>query len=337
MIKHQSVAVLLLVALGAQSTPIEPIQSLVYDANGHLHLVNTDQFSEVDADLEPLFNAENDVIFSLFTRSNPLHGQVLEWNNAASVQNSNFNPSHPTRFTIHGWNGDGTSGLHSNIRSNYFTVGEFNVISVDWGAGAQTINYITARNRVDAVGDVLSRMINTLVSATGISRNSISLIGHSLGAHAAGNAGKYQNGQIQTVIGLDPAGVLFSLGQPDIMTPSDAQYVEAVFSNAGTLGFDLPLGDANFYPNGGRSQPGCGIDIAGNCAHSRAHELFAESVSTTAGFRATRCASHDEVLQGGCTSTGAGALMGGEPSNHGRGVNGIFWFATNSAVPFAQG
>ncbi|EDS41786.1 pancreatic triacylglycerol lipase [Culex quinquefasciatus] len=332
-----AVGVLLSVALGALAAPTDLQPTLVRDEAGNLHLVNPDPYTVVDAEMEPLFNAESDIVFRLFTRQNPVHGQVLEWNNPASVLNSNFNPGNPTRFTIHGWNGDGTSGLHSNIRENYFTVGDFNVINVDWGAGAQTINYITARNRVASVGDIMSRMVDTLVSATGISRNSINLVGHSLGAHAAGVAGRMQNGQLNTVVGLDPAGPLFSLSDNDILQPSDAQYVEAVFSAAGSLGFDLPLGDSNFYPNGGRSQPGCGIDITGSCAHSRAHALFAESVSTTVGFRATRCASHSELVGGGCTSSGPDALMGGEPSNHGRGVNGIFRFSTNSNTPFAQG
>ncbi|XP_065073467.1 pancreatic triacylglycerol lipase-like [Ochlerotatus camptorhynchus] len=332
-----TVGILVLMALGALASPIEQRLSLIQDDAGNMHLVNPDPYTVVDEQYEPFFTPETDVIFRLFTRSNPVHGQVLQWNNPATVTNSNFNPAHPTRFTIHGWNGGENSGLHSNIRQNYFIAGEFNVINVDWGAGANTINYITARNRVASVGDMTSRMVNTLVSASGISRNSISLIGHSLGAHAAGNAGKLQQGQIHTIVGLDPAGPLFSLGQPDIMEPSDAQYVEAVFSNAGTLGFDLPLGHANFYPNGGRSQPGCGVDLTGNCAHSRAHELFAESVSTSVGFRATRCASHNEVLAGGCTSSGPDAPMGGEPSNQGRGVNGIFRFNTNGASPFAMG
>ncbi|XP_058467036.1 pancreatic triacylglycerol lipase-like [Malaya genurostris] len=332
-----SVALFLLLAIGAHAVPLDRQRSLVYDANGRLHLVNPDPYSTVNEELEPLFNAETDVVFRLFTRSNPNSAQVIGWNDASSVQSSNFNPSHPTRFTVHGWNGDGTSGLHANIRSNYFAVGDFNVINVDWGAGAQTANYVTARNRVAAVGSVISGMVNTLVSASGISRNSVSLIGHSLGAHAAGNAGKNQNGQINTVVGLDPAGPLFSLDNSDIMGSNDAQYVEAVFSNAGTLGFDLPLGNANFYPNGGRSQPGCGTDVSGNCAHSRAHEYFAESISSSAGFRATRCASHSEILNGQCTPSGSDARMGGEPSNQGRGVSGVYWFNTNSASPFAQG
>ncbi|XP_053685619.1 pancreatic triacylglycerol lipase-like [Sabethes cyaneus] len=332
-----TVAILPLLALLVLAIPVDQQHRVVYDANGNLHLVNPNLYTVVDAEVEPRFNADTDIIFRLFTRSNPNEGQVLGWNDPSSVQNSHFNPAHPTRFTIHGWNNDGSSAVNTNIRQNYLAVGDFNVISVDWGAGAQTINYISARNRVSIVGEITSRLINTLMAAAGATRNSISVIGHSLGAHAAGNAGKFQNGQLQSVIGLDPAGPLFSMGQSDILTPNDAQYVEAIFSNAGTLGFDLPLGHSNFYPNGGRSQPGCGIDLAGTCAHSRAHEMFAESISTSTGFRATRCASHDEIVSGGCTSSGADAMMGGEPSNHGRGVNGVFRLNTNSGTPFAQG
>uniref|UniRef100_A0A182YJC7 Lipase domain-containing protein n=1 Tax=Anopheles stephensi TaxID=30069 RepID=A0A182YJC7_ANOST len=332
------ICVLLAVQLfGAYASPADSWK-LVPDESGRLRLINTNPYAipENDNEVEPLFNPETDVIFRLFTRRNPAHGQVLQWNNPASVQNSNFVASHPTRFTIHGWNGGETSGLHANIRQNYLGVGDFNVIAVDWGAGAQTANYIAARNRVASVGDIISRMVNTLVSATGTSRNNIYLIGHSLGAHAAGNAGKMQNGQLNTIIGLDPAGPLFSLSDADVMAPRDAQYTESIFTNAGLLGFDLPLSDSNFYPNGGRSQPGCGIDVSGNCAHSRAHELYAESVSTTIGFRSTRCASHGEIVAGQCTPTG-NANMGGEPSNQGRGVNGMFIVNTNGATPFAQG
>uniref|UniRef100_A0A182S672 Lipase domain-containing protein n=1 Tax=Anopheles maculatus TaxID=74869 RepID=A0A182S672_9DIPT len=201
------ICVLLAVQLfGAFATTTDSWK-LVPDESGRLRLVNTNPYAipENHNEVEPLFNPETDVIFRLFTRRNPAHGQVVQWNNPASVQNSNFVASHPTRFTIHGWNGGETSGLHANIRQNYLGVGEFNVIAVDWGAGAQTANYIAARNRVASVGDIISRMVNTLVSATGTSRNNIYLIGHSLGAHAAGNAGKLQNGQLNTIIGLDPA------------------------------------------------------------------------------------------------------------------------------------
>lgn len=42
----------------------------------------------------------------------------------------------------------------SNILSTaaYLRHGDYNVVVADWGLGAQTINYITARNRVGGVG-----------------------------------------------------------------------------------------------------------------------------------------------------------------------------------------
>lgn len=45
----------------------------------------------------PLFLAERDVRFNLFTRRNNVVGQEIVWGDAASVRNSNFNGNHPTR------------------------------------------------------------------------------------------------------------------------------------------------------------------------------------------------------------------------------------------------
>ncbi|XP_055627681.1 pancreatic triacylglycerol lipase-like [Toxorhynchites rutilus septentrionalis] len=321
--------------LGGLASPVDVQPEIIMDSTGHPHLVNLDPYEIKDVEFEPLFNAEEDMSFRLFTRLNPDVGQVLRWNDPSSIFNSNFNPSHPTRFTIHGWRADGESDLHSMIRYNYLARGDFNVISVDWGQGSKTINYYTARKRVSEVGDLVSRLIVTLSDTTGISLDSINVIGHSLGAHAAGNAGKYLNGALNTIVGLDPAGPFFSEGHDDILSSGDARYVEAVSTNAGTLGFKQPLGHANFYPNGGKSQPGCGIDLIGTCAHSRSYEYFAESLITRVGFVAIGCETVDDAIAGRCN--GHGAIMGGEPSNRGFDVYGIFRFNTNSASPFAQG
>ncbi|XP_053685621.1 pancreatic triacylglycerol lipase-like [Sabethes cyaneus] len=310
--------------------------NLVPDDFGKLHLVATDP-DPLQLDNEPAFDPETDVIFRLFTRSNPQAAQIVQWNDPQSLRDSYFNSNHPTRFTIHGWVSGEDANLHGLIRENLLAMGDFNVINVDWGAGAQTINYIQARNRVGAVGEMVSRFIDMLVETTGATHDSISVTGSSLGAHCAGNAGKFQNGRINTIIGMDPAGPLFSLGQPDILSETDGQYVEAIYTNSGLLGFDLPLGHANFYPNGGRTQPGCGIDITGNCAHTRAHQYFAESIGSPLGFVGVRCASHQEILEGLCTESGPTALMGGEPSNYGRGVSGYYHLLTNEQSPFARG
>ncbi|XP_055625117.1 pancreatic triacylglycerol lipase-like [Toxorhynchites rutilus septentrionalis] len=320
-----------------------PVESkpwtLIPDGEGRMRMVNIDPTNIPTEEHvgEPRFNPANDVVFRLYTRRNPVHSQDLLWYDATSITNSNFNPAHPTRFLIHGWLEGEDATLHYMIKDHYLRVGDFNVVAVDWGSGSQTINYKAARNRVGGVGMIVSRLIDVIRSSTGQAQSLINIIGFSLGAHAAGNAGKHQNGQLNTVIGLDPAGPLFSSGQADILTSSDALYTEAIYTNAGRLAFDGPLAQANFYPNGGRSQPGCILDLIGICAHNRVNELFAESVSTQTHFIAVPCATYDEIRRDRCTGVGPAARMGSEPSNRGRGVSGLYTLSTNSRYPFARG
>lgn len=49
------------------------------------------------------------------------------------------------------------------------------------------------------------------------------------------------------------AGPLFSLDAPaSRLHHTDAQYVESIVTDAGRLGFEHPIADANFYPNWGK-------------------------------------------------------------------------------------
>lgn len=124
--------------------------------------------------------------------------------------------------------------------------------------GAGTSNYITARNRVGSVGEVVGQFIDWLTSIGFTNPNRIHIIGHSLGSHVAGHTGKNtQSGRIAVIFGTDPAGPLFNVDNPDRLDSSDAVYTEAIHTNAGTLGFDSPITHAAFYPNwGGPQQPG---------------------------------------------------------------------------------
>jgi pancreatic triacylglycerol lipase len=133
--------------------------NLLHDDEGKAHLIDA---NPVQDDAEPFFNAEADTRFVLFTRNNPTNGQTITWD-ANSIRNSNFNANHPVRITIHGWNSGLGSGVNTATRASYLQIGNFNVIQVDWSVGAGTVNYITARNRVGAVGDVVARLINFLV------------------------------------------------------------------------------------------------------------------------------------------------------------------------------
>lgn len=113
-------------------------------------------------------------------------------------------------------------------------------------------------------------------------------------------------------------------------------YVEVLHTNGFTLGYGEPLGVADFYPNFGRWQPGCGIEITGTCSHLRAPELFAEAINSH-GFVAKRCESVKEIGRNRCTdqSPGDTFVMTSEPSNYD--LEGYFYFETNKKSPFAKG
>ncbi|XP_019557991.3 phospholipase A1 VesT1.02 [Aedes albopictus] len=323
---------------GTEHMPVEQSPwSLVPDGNGHLHLVNTDPYNLAgQEEPEAHFNADTQTIFRLFTRNNRNTGHVITLGNAGTLGGF-WNGGRQTRFIIHGWNNNGGSPVNTQIRNAYLDRGDFNVITVDWGAGAQNPNYVTARNHINAVGATVGRFVDFLNQSGGMSFNNVYITGHSLGGHTAGIAGKrVTRGRLHTVVALDPALPLFSINAPnERVAPTDANYVEVIHTNAGLLGFDLPIGQADFYPNGGRSQPGCGVDVAGTCAHSRAWEFFAESVRT-GRFNSVRCANYDQILNNNCVSSGPNRNMGGEPSNIGI-ASGVYHLITNAASPFARG
>lgn len=64
-------------------------------------------------------------------------------------------------------------------------------------------------------------------------------------------------------IGLDPAGPLFESQDPRArLDATDANFVDVIHSNGeqlilGGLGFWQPMGDVDYYPNGGKVQSGC--------------------------------------------------------------------------------
>lgn len=146
---------------------------LVPDSNGILHLVD---INDVDTENEPLFNANNDMIFRLFTRLNPTISRTIRINNNADLSGSNFNPNNPSRYHIHGWQGGGTF-TGSGIRRAWLDRISCNVFTVDWGAGAGTINYLTARNRVPAVAQVVANFIDWVHERTNAPFASVSVIG----------------------------------------------------------------------------------------------------------------------------------------------------------------
>lgn len=227
--------------------------------------------------------------------------------------------------------------MNRHLRNAYHQhTNAFNVIVVDWSAGAKTINYVTARKRVPLVGQFVARFIDFMHIFGGLQLNTTSIVGHSLGAHVAGLAGKNMfSGRLQSIVGLDPARPLFYLDKPyERLSNTDAVYVETLHTNRGLKGFSRPIGDAAFYPNWGSKQLGCGRDLDGSCSHTRAVLFFEESIRQPQNrwFNATRCSSYDEIKQKRCLWSGY-AAMGGEPLN-GHKKEGVFFVETSDQSPF---
>lgn len=146
-----------------------------------------------------------------------------------------------------------------------------------------------------------------------------------------------ETGKVRKIVGLDPASPLFRYRNvAGRLAENDARYVEIIHTAAGSLGFSSPIGTASFYPNGGRSQPGCGWDLSGACAHARAYFFFAESVYNDKGFFAYHCDNVREVRRGRCRVIEGTVKLGGEPGNLDL-ADGIYFLRTHSNSPFAKG
>lgn len=142
------------------------------------------------------------------------------------------------------------------------------------------------------------------------------------------------------IVGLDPALPLFSYDDVENrLADTDASYVEVIYTCAGMLSFTEPIGHSNFYPNGGKKQPGCGWDMIGKCAHGRAYEFYIESIYTS-HFIAFQCDSLKNLQKGNCTIVNQVLQMAGEPGikklkdNQ---KNGIFYLRTNDKPRFGLG
>lgn len=300
------------------------------------------------------YNAYRDVAFYHYSTLLPNAQHRIYADNRNTLAEAGFDAAHETRFIIHGWYDDVNSKISTELRAAYALHRQppLNLIVVDWGLGARTINYFLAKKRVFATGLAVAAFIDALCTHTGLTPGQIGLIGHSLGAHVAGIGGKHvRTGRLASIVGLDAALPLFWYNEPEgRLHHGDAAYVEGIHTNVGFKGMARPIGHADFYPNWGRRQPGCGWDMTRSCSHKRVISLFAESVRASAAtgqgdtngeigpMEGIRCAGGwQEIMERECQPNGTqSATMGGEPLNASGAAQkrGSFYVRTNGGSPF---
>lgn len=269
----------------------------------------------------------------LYTKTNSITPQLLDQSSAQALKNSNFNAKRPTRIIIHGWQNNYLSDINIDLRKAYLHEGDYNIISVDWSANAETINYPLAANRVLGVGKQIASFIDFANKHIKLSFKTLEVIGHSLGAHCAGFAGKnVKNGKINIIRGLDPAYPLFSYSKPESrLASTDANYVESIQTCGGILGFLQPIGKAAFFPNGGKSQPGCGADFSGMCSHSRSYKYLAEAIVHN-DFPSILCPGHAEAVKKKCGWTYSPTRLGSSDNS----ASGAYFTPVNKKFPFGK-
>lgn len=85
---------------------------------------------------------------------------------------------------------------------------------------------------------------------------------YSVGAHIAGLTANYvKSGKLGRITGLDPTILFYTTNNRSRdLDPTDAHFVDIIHTAAGILGQWGASGHADFYVNGGTSQPGCASD-----------------------------------------------------------------------------
>nr|AWF73662.1 pancreatic triacylglycerol lipase [Eriocheir sinensis] len=265
------------------------------------------------------------VTFEVHTRDQPEGFSISALD--LSRLGSSFNPERPTKFVIHGFlNGRDMPWLEELIDA-LLEVGDYNAIYVDWTGGSLGLySQASANSRLAALE------IANFIKHTSINPADVHLIGHSLGAHLAGYTGERVPG-LGRITGLDPAEPFFQNMPPSVrLDPSDALLVDVIhtdtlpFTLSGGYGLEQAVGHLDFYPNGGKHQPGCqpplgapirwlkqgrnfpsvweAVEDALGCNHIRAVELFRDSIRNRCPFVAYRCSSFQAFLSAECFSCG---------------------------------
>ncbi|KAM8924240.1 pancreatic triacylglycerol lipase-like [Pelodytes ibericus] len=266
--------------------------------------------------------------FLMYTKQNTNSFQELSAINPSTISSSNFRTNRKTRFIIHGFIDKGEESWLIDMCKAMLTVEDVNCFCVDWSGGSRTL-YTQASNNIRVVGAEVAYFITILANNFGYSSSNVHVIGHSLGAHAAGEVGKRRRG-ISRITGLDPAEPYFQGTPAEVrLDPSDANFVDVIHTDAAPvipnlgLGMSQLAGHLDFFPNGGEQMPGCGknalsqiIDLDGiwqgtrdfvACNHLRSYKYYTESITNRDGFIGFPTSSQSSLNSGGgfpCPSIG---------------------------------
>lgn len=200
--------------------------------------------------------------FYLYTRRTQKRPEKLDVLDPEAFYYTHFNRAHPTKIIIHGFGGGRNFSPSPDLREAYFTLGDYNIIIVDYSRAVRE-PCLSQMEWAPRFGALCIAQVVKYVSQhpRGVPPDDMHLIGYSVGAHIAGlvaNHIKPEEGKLGRITGLDPTIFFYSTtNNTRDLDKSDAHFVDVIHTGAGILGQWSPSGHADFYVNGGTSQPGC--------------------------------------------------------------------------------
>ncbi|KAK1164314.1 inactive pancreatic lipase-related protein 1-like [Acipenser oxyrinchus oxyrinchus] len=247
--------------------------------------------------------------------------QELKATEPSTIAKSKFHPEKKTVMLIHGFLDNSKSEWVTDTCQLLVQVDDVNCIVVDWKKGGM-ITFTQSAHNVRVVGAEISYFLSVLEQDFKYFSSKVHLVGHSLGSHIAGEAGKRIPG-IARITGLDPAEPYFQNTPAEVrLDPTDALFVDVIHTDASCLipsvglGMMQAAGHLDFYPNGGEYMPGCSknmlstvLDLDGiwegttnfvACNHNRAIKYFTESITIPEGYLGFPCADYNTFQSGTC-------------------------------------
>ena len=184
--------------------------------------------------------------------------------------------------------------------------------------------YITAAKNALKVGNYTGEFLDNMItkSTSGLSHADLHLVGFSLGGQGVGAMGRkleeLTGTKADRLTSIDPAAPFFDVLEPvgNWVGYNDANFVDVIHVNSdytfcGGVSLGGPLGNVDFYPNGGLHQPGCtdfgplittfwqnDVSFMASCSHSKGKTYFKEAV--TSDFTGTLCESWERFRNGDC-------------------------------------
>uniref|UniRef100_A0A131YSB5 Salivary lipase n=1 Tax=Rhipicephalus appendiculatus TaxID=34631 RepID=A0A131YSB5_RHIAP len=246
----------------------------------------------------------------------------------------------------HGYTQNVNSSWLHELKEALLQEKDCNVVIVDWGRGCRSPLYLTAVGNTALVGRQISLLVQKLSRKFGgnVTAANVHLVGFSLGAQVCGFAGRHYKKQTGTklarISALDAARPLFEQSEVYV-SRTDAVFVDAIHTSSGwtvlqkSLGMGKPYGHVDFYPNGGRDQPGCGGLFEIDCDHGRAPLYYIESLKYRhqCRFMTYKCKGGIDAFRNGLCDPGQPSGEMGYYSNLAPG-RGLQFLKTNAHSPF---